>query len=106
MMLDKREDVNQLQVIEHKYAFDRPINQQYLLYINDVSPFSFHSKDKDAFTSLTNGKYTYLELFSLSKLTFVVKVPYLRESFANRGMPVTLIIRETFKNTFVFLISS
>ena len=50
MMLDKREDAEQLAVIKHKYGFDRPIIEQYFMYINDVSPFSIHSNDTEGFT--------------------------------------------------------
>ena len=106
MMLDKREDSNQLAVIKHKYGFDRSVGEQYLLYLNDVSPISFHYHHQDAFTTLAKGKYTYTELFPMSNSSFVLKVPYLRESFVRTGSSVTSIISETFKNTFVLAITS
>jgi peptide/nickel transport system permease protein len=46
MMLDKREDSKQLELIKKKYGFDRPINVQYLYYLNDLSLISFHNKSK------------------------------------------------------------
>ena len=106
MMLDKREDSNQLAVIKHKYGFDRSVGEQYLLYLNDVSPISFHYHHQDAFTTLEKGKYTYIELLPMSNSSFVLKVPYLRESFVRTGSSVTSIISETFKNTFVLAITS
>ena len=42
MMLDKREDSNQLAIIKHKYGFDRSLGEQYALYLNDISPLSIH----------------------------------------------------------------
>ena len=62
MMLDKREDSEQLIIIKKKYGFDRSIGVQYALYLNDVSPISFHSIRDNSFTSLSNGKYKFLSL--------------------------------------------
>ena len=106
MMLDKREDSNQLAVIKHKYGFDRPITEQYLLYINDISPVSFHYHDQHAFTSLEKGKYTYFEILSMSNSSLVLKLPYLRESFVSKGKSVTSIINDTFINTLVLATTS
>ena len=106
MLLDKREDANQLAIIKHKYGFDRSISAQYFLYLNDVSPVSLHAKEKTAFTYLAPSKYRALTLISFSKYDVVIKVPYLRESFVRTGKPVTSIIANTFKNTLVLAISS
>ena len=62
MMLDQREDADQIKVINKKYAFDRPIFDQYILYVNDVSPISIHYESSEAFTSLSNNKYKYIKL--------------------------------------------
>ena len=51
MMLDKREDAEQLLIINQKYGFDRSVTEQYILYLNDLSPISFHHVSKDSFTS-------------------------------------------------------
>ena len=56
MMLDQREDSYQLELIKKKYAFDRSLAEQYVLYLNDISPLSFHSNHNNAFTSLNNKK--------------------------------------------------
>ncbi len=106
MMLDKREDAEQLAVIKHKYGFDRPIIEQYFMYINDVSPFSIHSNDTEDFTSLETNKYDYVKLFSILEMTVVAKIPYLRESFVSSGESVVSIISRTFKNTFVLAFSA
>tara|TARA_B100000945_G_C20416420_1_gene615400 strand:- start:1950 stop:2999 length:1050 start_codon:yes stop_codon:yes gene_type:complete len=106
MMLDKREDSDQLAVIKQKYGFDRPLGEQYFLYLNDVSPLSVHYNSSDAFTSLKNGKYQFQHLVSLSDYILVFKVPYLRESFVRNGTPVVTILSDTLKNTFVLAFSS
>lgn len=101
MMLDQREDSKQLAVIKKKYGFDRSLAEQYILYLNDVSPFSIHHNSSGSFTSLIHGKYQYFQLFYLTNYTFVLKVPYFRESFVRKGVPVTKILIQTFRNTFI-----
>ena len=106
MMLDKREDSKQLLVIKHKYGFDRNPLEQYLLYINDLSPISFHYHHRDSFTSLSKGKYTFFQLYRSSKGSIVLKYPYLRDSFVRHDCSVTSIISSTFINTLVLAIAS
>ncbi len=106
MMLDKREDANQLAIIKQKYAFDRSVSEQYALYLNDVLPLSIHHNNTAAFTSLTSGKYQYSKLFSIADYTLVFKVPYLRESFVKQGTSVASVIGNTFKNTLVLALAS
>lgn len=106
MMLDKNEDKKQLANINKKYAFDRPLSEQYILYLNDVSPISIHSKSDKAFTYLSPNKYKYISLFSNSNWEVVIKYPYLRESFVKKDVQVSNIIFHTFKNTFILAFSS
>ena len=49
MMLDKREDAEQLELINQKYGFNKPIFIQYFSYVNDISFISIYSLDKDSF---------------------------------------------------------
>ena len=44
MMLDQREDAEQLKNIRAKYGFDKPLYTQYVLYLNDLSQFPFTHK--------------------------------------------------------------
>ena len=107
MMLDKREDSKQLQVIKQKYGFDRPLLEQYILYLNDVLPISIHNTVNDqAFTFLNEKKYNFVKIFQIKERAFVLKVPYLRTSFAKNGESVTKIISTTFPNTFILAVSS
>lgn len=107
MMLSQREDSKQLEIIKKEYGFDKPIVEQYFLYLNDISPLSIHNNsDKKNYTYLFSGKYNSLSLFSVSESTFVLKFPYLRESFVKRGKTVTSVISETFPLTLVLAVSS
>ena len=56
MMLDQREDADLLKNIRVKYGFDRPITEQYFLYINDLLPLSFHHLHFDAYTHIKKYK--------------------------------------------------
>lgn len=104
MMLDQNENSEQLALIKKKYGFDKPVSTQYLYYLNDLSPVSFHSTNADDYTYLSEGKYSALRLFTIGGITTVIKTPYLRESFQKSGKKVTQVIGDTLPNTIVLAI--
>ena len=106
MMLDQREDSEQLERIQKKYGFDKPLTTQYFYYLNDVSPLSIHSNSEDDFTFLKKGKYSYKKLFSVGEISLVLKYPYLRESFQKNGKKVSEVILETLPNTAILALFS
>lgn len=106
MMLDQNEDSEQLAAVKKKYGFDKPVSTQYLYYLNDLSPLSFHSKSPNDYTYLSEGKYNATILFSVTGTHVVLKTPYLRESFQKSGKKVTQVIAETLPNTFVLAIAA
>lgn len=106
MMLGQNETAEQLAVVKKKYGFDQPISVQYVRYLNDLSPISFHSENPEDYTFLQEGKYTATELFSIGNTTTVLKFPYLRESFQKNGKEVSAVIAETLPNTFVLAVSA
>ncbi|MFY7729441.1 MAG: ABC transporter permease, partial [Flavobacterium sp.] len=73
MMLDQNENSEQLSLIRKKYGFDKPIVTQYLYYLNDLSPLSFHSTNADDYTYLSDGKYSAAKLFTIGATTTVIK---------------------------------
>ncbi|WP_274476250.1 ABC transporter permease [Mangrovimonas aestuarii] len=106
MMLGQNEDSEQLAILKEKYGFDKPIGTQYLYYLNDLSPVSFHSKTESDYTFLNPKKYSAASLFSVGNTTVALKVPYLRESFTKQGKKVSDVLAETLPNTFVLAVSS
>lgn len=106
MMLDQNEDPEQLKKIQAKYGFDQPISKQYLYYLNDLSPISFHSNTADSYTFLSPEKYDFTKLVTLGNTSIALKFPYLRESFQKTGKRVTSIIAETLPNTMILAISA
>ncbi len=105
-MLGQNEDSEQLAIVKKKYGFDKSIGTQYLYYLNDLSPISFHSNTEDDYTFLRDNKYSASKLFTVGKTTTVIKFPYLRESFTKQGKKVSTVLAETLPNTFVLAISA
>ena len=106
MMLGQNESSEQLMIVKKKYGFDKPIINQYFLYLNDLSPISVHSKNKADYSYFVKNKYTGVELLEINSFSIAVKYPYLRTSFVNQGKKVSKIISETLPNTFVLALSS
>ena len=106
MMLGQNDNSEQLINIKKKYAFDKPVSEQYLLYVNDLSPFSIHSKNIDDYTFLEKNKYNHKTIFQTNSSVFVIKFPYLRTSFTKQGKNVSEIIKNTLPNTLILAISS
>lgn len=106
MMLGQNESADQIAAIKKKYGFDQPLSTQYLYYLNDLSPISFHQTNSNHYTSLETNKYSALTLFTIANTAVVLKKPYLRESFAKSGKPVSQIISETLPNTAILAVAS
>jgi len=106
MMLGQNENSTQLAIVKKKYGFDKSIGRQYLYYLNDLSPISFHSNLVEDYTYLKAKKYSAAKLFTIGKTTAVLKLPYLRESFTKQGKKVSSVLAETLPNTFVLAISA
>ena len=106
MMLGQNEDSEQLALVKQKYGFDKSIGTQYVYYLNDLSPLSFHSDKSENYTYLRAGKYNETKLFTLGHTTVVFKLPYLRESFTKQGKKVSQVLAETLPNTFVLAITA
>lgn len=106
MMLGQNESPEQIEMVKKKYGFDKPLHTQYLYYLNDLSPLSFHSGNENDYTFLSEGKYSATPLFSIGNTTIVIKAPYFRESFQKSGKKVTAVIGETLPNTIVLAVSA
>jgi peptide/nickel transport system permease protein len=106
MMLGQNQTAEQVEAVKQKYGFNKPIGTQFLYYLNDLSPISFHSNTTDDYSYLRPNKYSATELFTLGNTTTVIKYPYLRESFTKQGKKVSQVIGETIPNTFVLAISA
>ena len=106
MMLGQNENAEQLANVKKKYGFDKPVSIQYLYYLNDLAPVSFHSTDPNNETFLSEDKYSATPLFTAGGNVVVLKWPYFRESFQKNGKAVSSVIAETLPNTFVLAVSA
>lgn len=106
MMLGQNQSAEQVAVVKQKYGFDKPLSTQYLYYLNDISPLSFHSNSKENYTFLNSNKYNVISAFTIGNTTVTLKTPYLRESFTKQGKKVTQVIGETLPSTFVLAVSA
>lgn len=104
MMLGQRADEASLKAIRQDLGLDQPKWKQYVKYLNDLSPVSFHSRngqnyffyDKDVYKPST-------EIISTSENVLVLKYPYMRRSYQS-GKNVSGIITETMPNTLILAV--
>ncbi|MCB9426175.1 MAG: ABC transporter permease [Flavobacteriales bacterium] len=106
MMLDQNENPEQLRIIKQKFGFDQPLSTQYLYYLNDLSPLSFHSTESANYTHLVPGKYNAMSILRIGDTNIAIKTPYLRESFQKNGKKVTDIISNVLPNTLILALSA
>ena len=72
MMLDQNEDSAQLEIIKAKFGFNLPLSQQYFFYLNDLSPFSVHSKNAEDFFMASKDFFLLLPINGVSKLLVIL----------------------------------
>lgn len=102
MMLGQQQDSEQMEAIYERYGFDLPVWQQYLYYINDLSPISWHPES--GFGSYSPDTYGGRVLLEGARGTLVVKWPYLRTSFQQQGKKVSDILVNVLPNTLLLAV--
>ncbi len=102
MVLGQRADINSIETVRKDLGLDKSIGMQYLKYLNDLSPVSYHSLNKNDYFYLDKSKYSpFKQLFNFGKnKTIILKFPYLRRSYQSKKS-VSEIISETLPNTFI-----
>ena len=100
MAVGQRTDVQTQEAIKKEFGLDKPRFQQYLLFVNDLSPISFHQGNKEELQTKYGGAFV-----SLGSTYMVFKKPFLRRSFQNREKTSTLLI-QSFKGTFILALVS
>lgn len=100
MMLGQRADQESVDLINKDLGRDKPMSLQYLNYLNDLIPISFHNNaDTNSYFFLNPEKYApYTQLAKLGTTSIVLKYPYLRRSYQSKR-PVTAILAEAFPKT-------
>lgn len=107
IMLGQRANKEAIEAIHKDLGTDRPIMEQYALYLNDLSPVSIHNnKNNQSIWFLNPEKYSWKPLFTLGyNKSVVLKLPYLRRSYITKRR-VADIITETLPETAVLAFTS
>ena len=104
VMMGQRSDIATEEAIRKELGLDLPIGVQYLAYLNDLSPISWHkTKDTESFFYLNDRNYHYVKILSFDESSIVLKKPYLRRSYQSKR-PVGEIIVEAFPKTLLLAI--
>jgi len=77
MLTGQRTDQTTIENIKKDLGIDLPVEKQYLLYINDLSPISIDKKPP-------NERYKSLILCPMGNYKLVLKLPYLRKSYQTK----------------------
>ncbi|MBI3520100.1 MAG: ABC transporter permease [Bacteroidetes bacterium] len=107
IMLGQRANKEAIEAIHKDLGTDRPIMEQYAMYLNDLSPISIHNNSNNqSHWFLNPEKYTWQPLFTFGQNKSVVaKLPYLRRSYITKRR-VSDIIIETLPETAVLAFTS
>lgn len=106
MMMGQRSDMQTEAAIRKEMGLDLPVGVQYLAYLNDLSPISWHkTKDTDSFFFLNDDNYQYVKLYSFEESSLVLKKPYLRRSYQSKR-PVAEILADAFPKTALLAVVS
>jgi len=107
IMLGQRANKDAIEAIHKDLGTDRPIMEQYAMYLNDLSPISIHNNSNTKSNWYLNPeKYNWKPLLTLGQnKSIVIKLPYLRRSYITKRR-VSDIIIETLPETAVLAFTS
>jgi len=106
VMLGQRANKEAVEAVHKDLGINRPLAEQYINYLNDLSPLSWHKTNDKDFWYLNPSKYSWIPLFKTgANSTMVLKIPYLRKSYITKR-PVSDIIIDTLPETAVLAFSS
>ncbi len=91
----QRTDQKTLELKRSQLGLNQPLYVQLLSYLNDISPISAHNT-----TDLDKLPYSKIVLVQAAKTTFILKFPYLRNSFQT-GELVAAMIENAFPKTLI-----
>jgi peptide/nickel transport system permease protein len=98
LVLGQTGDSATIQNIRKELALDQPKWRQFVLYLNDVSPISFYSKEDMASRGIKG-------IFIGGENNLVIKFPYLRRSYQSKK-DVSQILWEALPGTLILAITA
>jgi len=87
LLAGQRSDLATREAITTELGLDRPLPEQLLYYINDISPVSLHENNAE-----NQEKYNYHVLIPVSTKALVWKTPYLRRSFQSNKKVMAILL--------------
>lgn len=108
MVTGQRTDSLTLEIIRKDLGLNKPVGQQYLRYLNDLSVISLHrTNDQEHFFFLDEEKYKpFLRICNPSdRYVLILKYPYLGRSFISRK-EVAVTLAEAFPNTLILAVTA
>lgn len=106
MMMGQRSDIQTEEAIRKEMGLDLPKSVQFLAYLNDLSPISWHkTKDQDSFFYLNDDNYSYVKICSFSESSLVLKKPYLRRSYQSKRLVSDILAEALPKTALLALVS-
>jgi peptide/nickel transport system permease protein len=106
LTLGQRADSSSVEAIRKQFRLNLPWYSRLGLYVNDLSPVSFHNlQDDDASTFISHEDVSFVKLFTAGNTTMVIKPPYLGRSFQNREKVSDIILDKVFA-TFLLALSA
>ncbi len=96
----QRSDNATVQAKKRELGLDQPLYAQLVMYLNDISPLSIHDVNAE-----NEAKYHWFKLLPLGEKAFVIKMPYLRESYQT-GRKVSEILRDAIPQTAILAIAA
>lgn len=91
----QRADVETVKAKKEALGLDEPLYYQLGYYLRDISPINFIRTNHPAI-----HQYNYFKIFSVSERMFIMKKPYLRDSF-QQGRPVSTMLAEAIPRTLI-----
>jgi len=108
MMLGQRADISSIEAINKDLGLDKSLTTQYLGFLNDLSPISFHNTaNTESYWYLDSLKYSSsIKLLSFSKQhSLVFKKPYLRRSYQSKRKVSEILFNAFPKTALLALVS-
>ena len=87
LLAGQRSDLATREAISAELGLDKPLPEQLLFYLNDISPLSVHEA-----TAVNQAKYTYTPLINWGDKVLVWKTPYLRRSFQSNKKVTAILL--------------
>lgn len=100
MMLGQRADISSVEAINRELGRDQPLMLQYLAFVNDLSPVSWHNTSSPgSFWYPDSAKYApFISIVKVGNTKILLKKPYLRRSYQSKRK-VSEILAQAFPNT-------